>query len=113
MREAGAGIPVEHQGGEHRGQAAIRSSFEGASQWIACGEHHEGAGQTQFGQGAQGMGGGGLAQIDAQTRLGKAEDGVGVCPPRRMHGSYMLATIASANSLVRRRVAPSIRRWKS
>jgi hypothetical protein len=41
------------------------------------------------------------------------EDGLGVRPPRFVHGRYMLATIASANSLVRSRVAPSIRRWKS
>jgi hypothetical protein len=53
-----------------------------------------------------------MAQIEAQTRLGKPDDRVAVGCPRHREG-YMLLTIASANSLVRRRVAPSMRRWKS
>jgi hypothetical protein len=53
-----------------------------------------------------------MAQIEAQTRLGKPDDRVAVGRPRHREG-YMLLTIASANSLVRRRVAPSMRRWKS
>ena len=52
------------------------------------------------------------SQVEGQTPCREREAGV-EWTPRPVHGCYILATSASANSLVRSRVAPSINRWKS
>lgn len=66
--------------------------------------------QARAGQGVPVVRRAHASQVDGQAGLGEVEETVGVWPPRRMHRCYMFSTIASANSLVRRRVAPSISR---
>ena len=80
---------------------------------IAGGDDGERPPKAQALENAAGMIGNGLAQIHRDAGLRESEDGFGVRTPRVVHGRYMLATMASANSLVRSRVAPSIWRWKS
>jgi hypothetical protein len=109
----GPGMLRPHHAGKNSAEALIRPGLENPAQRIAGCDHRKRTRKADSGQRPAGIGRDGLAEVDAQARLGKVEDGFGVRPPRLVHGPYMLATIASANSLVRSRVAPSMRRWKS
>src|ERR1041384_6396676 len=112
---AGPGMLRQHHAGKNSAEALIRPGLENPAHRIAGRDHRKRTRKADSGQGPAGIGRDGLAEVDAQARLGKVEDGFGVRPPRLVHGPYMLGTIASANSLAggRSRLAPSIRRWKS
>ena len=104
---------LPYHAGKNSAEALIRPGLEDPAHGVAGGDNGERTGEAGSRQGPAGFGRDRHAEVDGQVGLGKVEDGLGVRPPRLVHGCYMLATIASANSLVRSRVAPSIRRWKS
>lgn len=106
-------MALPHQGREDGTEALIGGRSKGPAQGVARGDHSERPAQPGVQHGPADCGGERTAQINFDSGLREDEDGVGVCTPRRVHGNYMFATIASANSLVRSRVAPSIWRWKS
>ena len=109
----GSRVLLPYHAGKNSAEALIRLGLEDPTQRIAGGDDGKRTCQADSGQGPAAIQRDGHAEVDGQARLRKVEDGLGVRPPRLVHGRYMLATIASANSLVRSRVAPSIRRWKS
>jgi hypothetical protein len=106
-------VLLAHHAGQNSAEAPIRMGLKDLAHRVAGGNDGERPPKTQASRHPAGVFGNGIGQIHGQAGIRELEDSVGVPPPRVVHGRYMLATMASANSLVRSRVAPSITRWKS
>lgn len=113
--EPGSRMLGGYLGCEHRGEPTISRFVQQPAQGIAGSHYRERSRETGVDQPPPNGRSEITTEIHYDPGIWEGQNGVRVRPPHRMHGpkGYMLEMRASANSLVLRRVAPSIRRWKS